>query len=70
MQASEWAIIVLLFASNAFWAWNTHRLINKLMSRNYFEFKDATLKSEEKPKTIVRHHDDTEDFGALSELTT
>jgi len=39
------------------------------MSRNYFEFKDATLKSEEKPKTIVMRPEDTEDFGALSELT-
>ncbi len=70
MGSSEWVIIALLFLSNAFWAWNTQKLINKLMSRNYFEFKDASLKSEEKPKTIIRHHDDTEDFGALSELTT
>lgn len=63
------ACIGLLIISNAFWAWNTHKLLNKLMSRNYFEFKDVALKSEEKPKTILRHHDDIEDFGALSELT-
>lgn len=61
-------LLGLLIASNAYWAWNCHKLINKLMSRNYFEFKDATLKTDEKPKTIKMASDDTEDFGALSEV--
>jgi len=38
------------------------------MSRSYFEFKEAELKSDEKPSMIKMQGDDTEDFGALTEL--
>lgn len=68
MQVAS-VLAVLLLASNAFWAYTVHKLINKLMSRNYFEFKDAELKTEEKPKTIKVPVEDHEDFGGLSELT-
>ena len=68
-MAVDSVLIGLLVVSNAFWAFNTHRLINKLMSRNYFEFKDAQLKTDEKPKTIKVPVEDIEDFGGLSELT-
>jgi hypothetical protein len=65
---SEVILAVLLVGSNVFWAFCTHRLINKLMSRSYFEFKQAELKSDEKPSTIKLPADDIEDFGALAEL--
>lgn len=63
---------VLLLFSNIFWAWNTQRLINKLMSRNYFEFKEADLKTDKKPKTMGAQPDfaPVDDMGQLSELMT
>ncbi len=61
---------IVLLLTNAFWAWNTHRLINKLMSRNYFEVKQAGLQPEEKPKPLFQvPPDESEDYGAISELT-
>ena len=36
------SLVLLLVLSNALWALNTHKLINKLMSRTYWEFKQAT----------------------------
>ena len=69
MSVSEIILSGLLIFTNCFWVINTHKLINKLMSRNYFEFKSAQLKSDEKSDTIKMPADDFEDFGALSELT-
>lgn len=68
VPASEIVLVCLLVGSNIFWALNTQKLINKLMSRSYFEFKEAELKSDEKPSMIKMQGDDTEDFGALTEL--
>jgi hypothetical protein len=69
VQTSELLLVGLLVGSNVFWMLNTHKLINKLMSRNYFEFKSAELKPDEKSDTIKLQPDEIEDFGALSELT-
>lgn len=69
MDASE-ILAILLIVSNAFWAWNCNKLINKLMSRNYFEFKQADLPPVVKPNTIKLSPDETEDYGGLSELTS
>jgi hypothetical protein len=38
------------------------------MSRNYFEFKEAGLKSDVKPSNIEVNTAEFEDFGALDEL--
>ena len=35
-------LVLLLILSNALWAWNTHKLLNKLMSRTYWEFRQAS----------------------------
>jgi len=69
VPASELVLAGLLVLTNVFWVLNTHKLLNKLMSRNYFEFKSAELKPDEKQDTIKLQADEVEDFGALSELT-
>lgn len=43
-------IIILLLASNLFWALVCNRLVNKLMSRSYFEFEQAKALS--KPSAL------------------
>ncbi len=68
MSVSEMVLVGLLVGSNVFWAINSHKLLNKLMSRNYFEFNQAQLKSEKNADKIVLPPDETEDFGSLSEL--
>lgn len=35
------ALIVLIALQHIFWSITTHRLVNKLMSRNYFEYQQA-----------------------------
>lgn len=54
---------IVLISSNAFWAWNTHKLINKLMSRNYQEFKIADVTSDKPDKKI-----NIGDIGALDDM--
>ena len=72
MTDSQFALfafgLVLVF-TNCFWAWHTHVLINKLMSRNYFEFKEADIKTE-KPKKVVQNpeSDIYDDYGAVREI--
>lgn len=66
MSETEFALLslgVLLIASNWFWAWSTHSLINKLMSRNYSEFKAASVTTE-KPKDKIK----TVDYGAVDDM--
>lgn len=66
-MSSELVLGALLLLTNAFWALQCHRLVNKLMSRNYFEFKQAEAPPEKKSAPQV-YVDEAEDFGALSEI--
>jgi hypothetical protein len=34
-------LVFLLILSNALWTWNTHKLLNKLMSRDFFVYQQA-----------------------------
>lgn len=59
-------LTALLIISNVYWAFIVNKLVNKLMSRNYFEFKQAEENPiETKTEPVVNEPDD---FGALSEL--
>jgi hypothetical protein len=70
-MTTEVMLAVLLVITNTLWAVNTHRLINKLMSRSFFEYKEAHLQAE-KLKTKMNQTPDVprdfEDFGSLSEI--
>jgi hypothetical protein len=62
----EIMLAALLVVTNILWAINTHRLINKLMSRSFIEYREAfkepvKVKQKEMPN-------DFEDFGSLSEV--
>ena len=70
MTETQFALVVvgvLFIGSNIFWAWQTQTLINKLMSRNYFEFKEATLRADKKPKTMTEQQF-VDDMGAVNEI--
>lgn len=58
---------LLLITSNAYWAWQTHVLINKLMSRNYYEFKEASVTTE-KPKKKIIADPFMDDLSSMSEF--
>lgn len=57
----------LLVVTNVLWAVNTHRLINKLMSRSFIEYREALKEPVKMPSKPVQETD-YEDFGSLSEI--
>lgn len=71
---TELVLGIVLLLTNAFWAWQTQRLINKLMSRNYFEFKEAELSADKlKGKLINSAHEaavvfDDSHMGSVKEI--
>lgn len=61
----------LLIFTNVFWALIVTALVNRLMSRNYFEFKEASLIAEKKAgklKEPEEFHIDESSFGSVSEI--
>lgn len=65
----EVLLAALLVITNTLWAINTHRLINKLMSRSFFEYKEATLQDKKiKEKIPEKPITDFEDFGSIQEI--
>ena len=36
-------LVILLLGSNIFWAYLTHKLLNKLMSRTFWEYQQAKV---------------------------
>jgi hypothetical protein len=54
----------LLLFQQIFWSYVVHQLVNKLMSRNYFEFKQADQAFDPKPHRIIEP-EAAEDLGAL-----
>jgi len=65
----EMLLAALLIVTNILWAINTHRLINKLMSRSFFEYREAHLQEEKLgAKMGTKPPNDFEDFGQLDEI--
>lgn len=68
-MTTEVMLAALLLLTNTLWAINTHRLINKLMSRSFIEYKEAELQGDKiKAKMKEKPVSEFEDFGALNEL--
>ena len=59
----------LLIVTNGYWAFVCHKLVNKLMSRNYSDYQVATTITE-KRDVKVREPEELhpEDLGNLDEL--
>jgi hypothetical protein len=69
MNETEIVLASVFLLSNVFWAYQCQSLINKLMSRNYHEFKVADLQKTEKEKKIKRDPSfNTDEMGQLDEL--
>lgn len=41
MTYTEIALLALLIVSNAWWAFQVQKLVNKLISRSYYDYKQA-----------------------------
>ena len=67
MIEAIFVLSALLIASNVYWAWHSHVLINKLMSRNYFEFKEASVTTE-KVKKKIEPSALYDDMGSMTEF--
>lgn len=72
----DWSLLSLVacfILSNIFWAYQCHRLVNKLMSRNYFDVRlaDQSVKVNDKNKRAdeprAQEFDDP-GFGAVTEV--
>lgn len=69
MTGVELLLAGVLVLTNVFWATQCQVLLNKLMSRNYNEFKVADLQGKEKPKKIEKQgFPALDDMGQLTEL--
>lgn len=65
----EYVLGAIILAQQAFYMWNQHKLINKLMSRNYHEYR-VTDKSQEYVKKVKIDDSQSweiEDFRGLPE---
>ena len=74
MSEAQFALMilgVLFLGSNVFWAWHSHLLLNKLMSRNYQDFQNAEVKGVEAkkpaPKMFVPEGY-VDDLGSVREM--
>ena len=69
MTGIEILLAVVLLLTNAYWAYQVQTLLNKLMSRNYHEFKVADLQKNEKTQKIKKDTSfNVDDMGQLQEL--
>lgn len=46
-------LCLLLIATNCFWAYVSHRFINKMMSRTYWEYQNAKVVPEQKKQDLA-----------------
>jgi hypothetical protein len=66
-----WVIVILAalcLAQQVFYTWTIHRFVNKLMSRNFFEYRQAEVGMQSQPKIQVGDDTPDEDFGRLSDF--
>ena len=72
MATALTATILLLFITNIFWAVQVHRLMNKLMSRNYGEYLSSDLPRSNNKEQNKREAIDTvipdEQMGSVAEI--
>ncbi len=72
-DAIAWTMVGMLIGTNVFWAYTCQRLINKLMSRNYFDLTLAESSNKVKTKSIVTEskgdgYFDDEELGSITEV--
>jgi len=46
-------LVLLLVLSNLFWGFITHKLINKLMSRTFWDYKQATVQPKKEKQDLA-----------------
>jgi hypothetical protein len=70
MDAITATLILLLVTSNAFWAWQTHKMINKLMARSLHEYLDASKPQKARPQNLDLAQNELLDhnLGSVTEI--
>lgn len=58
-------LVCLLIIQQVFWSITTHRLLNKLMCRNYLEYQQAEQAFKPQPLKIAPEPEPQEDLGSL-----
>lgn len=61
-------LVTMLVAQQAFYLWTIQRLVNKLMSRNFFEYRQAETGTQSMPKINIGNDVPDEDMGVLSDF--
>lgn len=63
-------LLVLLLAQQVVHTYSTHKLINKIMSKNYYDYAvtEKTIKAEDQLKIQI-DQEVPEDLGTLGDLT-
>lgn len=69
MEKPYYIILVYLVIREAIYQYSMQRLVNKLMSRNYYEFKSAEKLEERREIAPKVDNDMPEDLGELNGLT-
>ena len=66
----EYLLGGLLLISNIYWAFVNHKLVNKLMSRNYADYQVANTITDKKDVKVKEPIDDfhPEDLGNLTQF--
>lgn len=52
MSSTEIVMSLLFVLSNVFWAFITHKLLNKIMSRTFWEYKESQVMPKARAKTV------------------
>lgn len=63
MENMTYVLLAIIILQQIFFFWNQHKLVNKIMSRTFYDYKLACNKTE-KPKNgqIISLNDDSEKF--------
>jgi hypothetical protein len=64
----EIGLLVLVMFQQVYWTWHCHKLVNKLMSRDFYEYKQALKVSNKQDIKIQTPIDLPEDLRPLQEF--
>jgi hypothetical protein len=71
MTETEFVVLVLglmFMASNLYWAWHSQTLVNKLMSRNFFEYQAASVTTDKPKATVKKDNFAIDDMSSMTEF--
>jgi hypothetical protein len=64
MDNLTYVLLAIIVSQQVFFYWNQHKIVNKIMSRSFYDYKIACNKTEAKKTVSVMLPDDEEKFLA------